>query len=220
MPWWREPFVPETNASQKPFMVLREVKTYSHHLRFQEHVRGGRWILSNSWLLTLLPYPPRCTGMKKSSQNQKVQLWELSSSSSSRPLGILHSPQGSPKPQLSSDSKSTSKEGSDFEQHQAPTPSPAPQQVQRWPRSLHKLGSLGQMSGSTERRLPHVFSGCGEPEDKVSMGSNSYVEKYNSANDIKEGVSPDPLPRPWDPLPRLWQSLKTPKSLPGFKDHT
>lgn len=72
------------------------------------------------------------------------------------------------------------------------------------------------MSGSESS---HVYLGWG-PEDKVSMGSNSYVEKYNSANDTKEGLSPDPCPEPWDPLPRLWQSLKTPKKSPWLQRYS
>ncbi|XP_055249794.1 acrosomal protein KIAA1210 homolog [Moschus berezovskii] len=91
-----------------------------------------------------------------------------------------------------SDSKSTSKEGSDFKQHQAPTAS-----LQSLSKSkdgqevFTKSGSLGKMSGSNEPPTPTCASqAVGEPEDKVSMGSNSYVEKYNSVNDTKEEVSP------------------------------
>uniref|UniRef100_A0AC11CV80 Uncharacterized protein n=1 Tax=Ovis aries TaxID=9940 RepID=A0AC11CV80_SHEEP len=93
-----------------------------------------------------------------------------------------------------SDSKSTSKEGSDFEQHQAPTPSLQPLSKSKDGQEVFtKLGSLGQMSGSNEPPTPTCVSqAVGEPEDKVSMGSNSYVEKYNSANDTKEGGSPGP----------------------------
>ncbi|KAB0343636.1 hypothetical protein FD754_020562 [Muntiacus muntjak] len=93
-----------------------------------------------------------------------------------------------------SDSESISKEGSDFEQHQAPTPS-----LQSLSKSkdgqevFTKSGSLGQMSGSNEPLTPTCASrAVGEPEDKVSMGSNSYVEKYNSANNTKEEMYPGP----------------------------
>ncbi|XP_065772951.1 acrosomal protein KIAA1210 homolog [Muntiacus reevesi] len=93
-----------------------------------------------------------------------------------------------------SDSESISKEGSDFEQYQAPTPS-----LQSLSKSkdgqevFTKSGSLGQMSGSNEPLTPTCASrAVGEPEDKVSMGSNSYVEKYNSANNTKEEMYPGP----------------------------
>ncbi|XP_070319108.1 acrosomal protein KIAA1210 homolog isoform X1 [Odocoileus virginianus] len=93
-----------------------------------------------------------------------------------------------------SDSKSTSKEDSDFEQHQAPTPSLQSLSKSKDDQEVFtKSGSLGQMSGSNEPLTPTCASrAVGEPEDKVSMGSNSYVEKYNSANNTKEEVSPGP----------------------------
>ena len=87
-----------------------------------------------------------------------------------------------------SDSKSTSKEGSDFGQHQAPTPSLQPLSKSKDGQEVFtKLASLGQMSGSNEPPTPTCASwAVGEPEDKVCTGSNSHVEKYNSASDTKE----------------------------------
>ncbi|KAF4026702.1 hypothetical protein G4228_018677 [Cervus hanglu yarkandensis] len=93
-----------------------------------------------------------------------------------------------------SDSESISKEGSDFEQHEAPTPSlQSLSKSKDGQKVFTKSGSLGQMSGSNEPLTPACASrAVGEPEDQVSMGSNSYVEKYNSANNTKEEVSPGP----------------------------
>ncbi|DAA13451.1 TPA: hypothetical protein BOS_25136 [Bos taurus] len=87
-----------------------------------------------------------------------------------------------------SDSKSTSKEGSDFGQHQAPTPSLQPLSKSKDGQEVFtKLASLAQMSGSNEPPTPTCASwAVGEPEDKVCTGSNSHVEKYNSASDAKE----------------------------------
>ncbi|ELR44896.1 Putative protein KIAA1210, partial [Bos mutus] len=105
------------------------------------------------------------------------------------------------------DSKSTSEEGGDSEQQLAPGHSSLPSKMHRnediFPESkvFTKLASLGQMSGSNEPPTPTCASwAVGEPEDKVCTGSNSHVEKYNSASDTKEsvamewGISMEPLP--------------------------
>ncbi|XP_060993509.1 acrosomal protein KIAA1210 homolog [Dama dama] len=93
-----------------------------------------------------------------------------------------------------SDPKSTSEEDSDSEQQLAPGHSSQSLSKSKDGQEVFtKSGSLGQMSGSNEPLTPTCASwAVGEPEDQVSMGSNSYVEKYNSANNTKEEVSPGP----------------------------
>ncbi|XP_066879254.1 acrosomal protein KIAA1210 homolog [Kogia breviceps] len=121
---------------------------------------------------------------------------------------------------LFSCSESASEEGSGFGQQRAPEHSLQPLRKSKDGQEVFAESScVVQMSRSDEQVISTCASqALGEPEDEVSAGSNSYVEKYNSAegwSSFEENLPPRPpsqaLGRPKDQKEVSWAS----KNVPG-----
>ncbi|XP_023983835.1 acrosomal protein KIAA1210 homolog [Physeter macrocephalus] len=122
---------------------------------------------------------------------------------------------------VASDAESTSEagEGSGFGQQRAPRHSLQPLRKSKDGQEVFAESSFVQMSSSDERVVSRWASqALGEPEDEVATGSNSYVEKDNSAEDwssFEENLPPRPpsqaLGRPKDQKEVSWAS----KNVPG-----
>ncbi|XP_061034193.1 acrosomal protein KIAA1210 homolog [Eubalaena glacialis] len=122
---------------------------------------------------------------------------------------------------VASDSESTSEAGSRPEQQLAPGYFFQPSKKHKNEQEVFPESEsfVVQMSSSDEQLAPRCASqALGEPEDEVSTGSNSYVEKYSSAEDwssCEENQPPRPpsqaLGRPKDQKEVSWAS----KNVPG-----
>ncbi|XP_036695738.1 acrosomal protein KIAA1210 homolog [Balaenoptera musculus] len=116
--------------------------------------------------------------------------------------------------------ESASKEGSGSGQQRAPRHSLQPLRKSKDGQEVFaESGFVMQMSSSHEQLAPRCASqALGEPEDEVSTGANSYVEKYSSAEDWSSceenrplGPPSQALGRPKDQKEVSWAS----KNVPG-----
>ncbi|KAJ8781979.1 hypothetical protein J1605_010492 [Eschrichtius robustus] len=116
--------------------------------------------------------------------------------------------------------ESASKEGSGSGQQRAPRHSLQPLRKSKDGQEVFaESGFVVQMSSSHEQLAPRCASqALGEPEDEVSTGANSYVEKYSSAEDWSSceenrplGPPSQALGRPKDQKEVSWAS----KNVPG-----
>ncbi|XP_068388783.1 acrosomal protein KIAA1210 homolog [Eschrichtius robustus] len=122
---------------------------------------------------------------------------------------------------VASDSESTSEAGSRSEQQLAPGYFFQPSKKHKYEQEVFPESEsfVVQMSSSHEQLAPRCASqALGEPEDEVSTGANSYVEKYSSAEDWSSceenrplGPPSQALGRPKDQKEVSWAS----KNVPG-----